>query len=72
MPDALTMNSVLEGASAVIAPDAMAVAWAWLCLWTYSLNDATSSSFEIDCAGVNNPVPVNANAGTPHPLVLLE
>jgi hypothetical protein len=21
---------------------------------------------------VNNPVPVNANAGTPHPLVLLE
>ncbi len=66
------MNSVEEGRRAVTVPAAMAASLPALKRRTYSLNDATSSSFVIDCSGVKRPVPVNASAGTPIPLIFLE
>src|SRR6516225_1845015 len=65
------MNSDDDGWSAAMVPEAIASACAALCRRTNSLNDATSSSLEIACAGVKRPVPVSASAGTPYPPVFL-
>jgi hypothetical protein len=60
MPDAFTMNSAEEFVSACTDPSAMASAWRRLCRATYSLNEVTSSSLEMEWGGVKRPVPLIA------------
>ena len=57
------MKSALERASSVASPRAMRSRFASFSRSTQVLNEATSSSFEIEWGGVNSPVPEMAMDG---------